>query len=55
VVFLAGTPEEYLACIDKAVLTDSPDLRAKRMATGQLHSWENNINELFRCIELVKS
>ncbi|MFH1297957.1 MAG: glycosyltransferase [Bacteroidota bacterium] len=52
--FLGRTPDEYCRLIKEAFQTDTPELHEKRIRLGKLHSWENNIREIFKDIEKVR-
>mgnify|MGYP002628798115 CR=1 FL=1 len=52
--YLGSTPEEYCELIEKAVKEDTPELHEKRIKLGRLHSWKNNIHEIFEKIKLVR-
>jgi len=52
--YLGSTPEEYCNLIEKALQEDTPELHQKRIELGRLHSWKNNIREIFEKIELVR-
>jgi glycosyltransferase involved in cell wall biosynthesis len=49
----AHSHEEYLTLIGQALAEDNPELQAKRKAFGRSHTWENNVKEIYKCIELV--
>ncbi|MBE0646852.1 MAG: glycosyltransferase [Bacteroidales bacterium] len=49
--FLGRTPEDYCRLIEEAFNTDTPELHEKRIQLGRLHSWENNIREIFAAID----
>jgi len=51
--YLGSTPEEYCTLIEKAIKEDTPELHEKRIQLGRRHSWENNICEIFKCVEKV--
>jgi glycosyltransferase involved in cell wall biosynthesis len=46
--FLADTPEEYPALIDKALAANSPEQAAQRIAFAGSHTWENCMIELYK-------
>ncbi|MBC8436060.1 MAG: glycosyltransferase [Bacteroidetes bacterium] len=52
--YLGSTPEEYCTLIEKAFQEDTPELHEKRIKLGRLHSWDNNIREIFKCIEKIR-
>ena len=51
--YLGRTPEDYVLLIDKALKEDSTTLQKHRKAFGLSHSWENNVNEIYNCINRV--
>jgi glycosyltransferase involved in cell wall biosynthesis len=48
---LAHTKEDYISMIELALKEDSPALQEKRRKTGNSHSWENSVNEIYKAIE----
>lgn len=52
-VFLAEGLDDYLENLDLALRSDSDEIRASRRAFAQSHTWENNVNEIYRAIEKV--
>ena len=53
VVYLAETHEDYIRLIEQALKENSPELIKKRMDTGKSHTWENNVDEIYRSIENI--
>ena len=53
--YLATTKEEYIECVERALGEDTPEKHLKREAFAQQHTWENNVNEIAKAIEKVKS
>ncbi|MBM3434968.1 MAG: glycosyltransferase family 1 protein, partial [Bacteroidetes bacterium] len=51
--YLANSHEDYEVLIEKALREDSPELREKRRRTGNSHSWENSVNEIYKAVETV--
>lgn len=51
--YLAHSHEDYEILIERALREDSPELRAKRRRTGNSHSWENSVSEIYKAIEIV--
>jgi glycosyltransferase involved in cell wall biosynthesis len=51
--YLASTREEYITLIDKALEENTPLKAQKRRDFANQHSWENNVQEIYRCIKLV--
>lgn len=43
--------EEYINAVDDAVNNDSEEKRKKRIALANSHSWENNVERIYNCIE----
>ena len=52
--YLAETREEYIECIDKALLEDSDQLHFSREQFAKHHTWENNVLEISKAVEAVK-
>ncbi|MBT8187074.1 MAG: glycosyltransferase [Croceitalea sp.] len=52
--YLGETPEDYVVLIEKALKENSTNLEASRREFGLSHSWENNVNEIYKCILRVK-
>jgi glycosyltransferase involved in cell wall biosynthesis len=52
--YLGRTPEDYVMLIEKALTENSSHLENQRRAYGLSHSWENNVKEIYNCIEKVK-
>jgi teichuronic acid biosynthesis glycosyltransferase TuaH len=50
-VSMGDKPEDYPALIRKALDSDNPTLREKRIAYARTHTWENSVNELCNAIE----
>ena len=53
--YLANTKEEYVKCIESALAEDSPQKREKREEFARQHTWENNVMEISKAIDKVKS
>jgi glycosyltransferase involved in cell wall biosynthesis len=51
VVYLAGTPEEYLAAIERALREDSPQRKALRMAAVTGVSWDARFQETIAVVD----
>jgi len=47
---LAGSKEEWVAKIHIELKKDSPTLRRSRMDFASSHTWENNVNEIYKQI-----
>lgn len=52
--YLAETKEEYIDCIDNALLEDNDQLHLSREQFAKQHTWENNILEISRAGVMVK-
>jgi glycosyltransferase involved in cell wall biosynthesis len=52
--YLCNTPAEYIAAIEKALSEDSPELQQKRKDFAASHSWENNVKEIYKAINVVE-
>jgi len=52
--YLAETKEEYIDCIDNALLEDNDQLHLSREQFAKQHTWENNILEISRAVVMVK-
>ncbi len=51
--YLGKTKEEYIVLAKKALAEDSEDLHKSRSKYAKTHSWENNVKEIYKYIELV--
>jgi len=51
--YLGVTKEDYVRLAHKALEEDSPQLQEARREYGTSHSWKNNVNEIYKYIELV--
>jgi glycosyltransferase involved in cell wall biosynthesis len=51
--YTANSPEQYIELIDKALHENTPEKQAHRVNVGKSHSWEANVAEISRYIELV--
>ena len=51
--YTAASPEEYVQLIGKAIQEDSPEKQAYRKQIGKSHTWEANVAEIYKYIELV--
>jgi glycosyltransferase involved in cell wall biosynthesis len=52
--YLAENRQEYVEFIEKALRENDQDLRKKRENFAREHTWENNVREIYRAVELVK-
>lgn len=48
--YLATTPDEWISVVEKALSENSEELQKQRKACGLSHSWENNVNEIYKYI-----
>lgn len=53
--YLAESKEEYVTCIEKALREDSVLLCRQREEFAQQHTWENNVKEIAKVIQLSKN
>jgi glycosyltransferase involved in cell wall biosynthesis len=53
--YLCNTPAEYITAIEKALGEDSPTLQQMRKDFAASHSWENNVKEIYKAINMVSS
>jgi len=52
--YLAENKEKYIECIEKALQEDNEKVRMQREEFAREHTWENNIREISKVVELVK-
>jgi len=52
--YLAETKEEYISLIDKALQEDNEQLQLEREKFVRQHTWENNVLEISKAVQLVK-
>jgi len=48
--YLAKTHQEWVEAIEKALSENTPKLEKNRISYGSSHSWENNVNEIYKHI-----
>jgi len=53
--YQAENKEEYVACIERALAEDSARLHLERERFAKQHTWENNVAEIQKAVEFVKS
>ncbi len=53
-VYLGATAEDYISLIDKALKEDNPGLIRQRKDFARSHTWENNVNEIFKALETIQ-
>lgn len=51
--YLGTTKEDYVALIDRALKEDSNTLQEKRQTFAASHTWENNVKEIYKAIQLT--
>ena len=52
-IYLGKTTEDYIRLIELAMAENSPEKQQKRRNYANSHTWENNVNEIYKYIELV--
>jgi glycosyltransferase involved in cell wall biosynthesis len=52
--YLGETQEDYVELIEKALAEDSADKRKERITFAGTHTWENNVIEIYKAINLVE-
>jgi len=52
--YLCNNAAEYIAAIEKALAENSPVLQKARKDFAASHSWENNVKEIYKAVNLVK-
>jgi len=53
--YLAENKEEYIECIEKALHENNEKVRQEREEFAREHTWENNVREISKALETVKS
>ena len=53
-VYFASTAAEYMEKIQKALLENSLEKEAERIAFARSHTWENSVAEIYRAMVKVK-
>jgi glycosyltransferase involved in cell wall biosynthesis len=53
-VYIAETKEEYLMLAEKALLDNSATLEQQRVEFAQTHTWEKNVEEIYKAIRTVE-
>lgn len=53
--YLATTKEEYVSCIESAILEDSPNKSIQRNEFAKQHTWEKNVSEIANAIDKAKN
>jgi glycosyltransferase involved in cell wall biosynthesis len=49
--YLASNPSEFILAIQKAIVSDSPDLIQLRKQFASSHTWENSVGKIYAAIE----
>jgi glycosyltransferase involved in cell wall biosynthesis len=49
-VYLAGSKEEYVPLIEKALQENDPALKAARIEFARSHTWENSVEAIYKAI-----
>jgi glycosyltransferase involved in cell wall biosynthesis len=52
---LAENKDDYLVLIERALKQDGEQERNDRQAFARMHTWSNNVSEIYKAIEKVKS
>ncbi|CAH8283603.1 glycosyltransferase involved in cell wall biosynthesis [Mariniflexile fucanivorans] len=52
-VYLGSTKEDYISLTEKALAENSNELSEKRANFAKSHTWENNVNAIYKAIEKV--
>lgn len=52
--YQAENKEEYVLLIENALANDSLQLQIQRKEFAKLHTWENNVTEIAKALEIVK-
>lgn len=53
-VYIAETKEAYVTLAEKALKEHNSDLADKRIAFAKTHTWEKNVEEIYKAIEQVQ-
>jgi len=53
-VYLAETKEDYVTLAEKALAENNNELASRRIAFAQTHTWEKNVEEIYKAIEGIK-
>jgi len=53
--YLCTSVEEYREAVEKALLANGPEEVKARILFARSHSWENNVNSIYKQIEKVQS
>jgi len=53
--YLAISREEYLELVEKALMEDSPEQAARREKFARGHTWEANVNEIYKAMQELRT
>ena len=53
-VYIAETKEDYVTLAEKALTENSEELANKRIAFAHTHTWEKNVEEIYKAIDGLK-
>ncbi|NCA77578.1 MAG: glycosyltransferase family 1 protein [Alphaproteobacteria bacterium] len=53
--YLATSREEYLELVEKALMEDSPEQATRREEFARSHTWEANVNEIYKAIQEISN
>lgn len=53
-VYIAETKEDYVKLAEKALTENNPELEQKRIDFAKTHTWEKNVEEIYKAIKSVK-
>ena len=53
-VYIAETKEEYVTLAEKALAENNADREKERIGFAQTHTWENNVEEIYKAIKQVE-
>mgnify|MGYP003574988005 FL=1 len=53
-VYIAETKEDYVTLAEKALIENSEELANKRIAFAHTHTWEKNVEEIYKAIDGLK-
>jgi glycosyltransferase involved in cell wall biosynthesis len=54
-VYLCDSLEDYKKAVEKSLHENSPEKENQRILFAKSHSWENNVNMIYECIQKVLS
>jgi len=53
-VYIAETPQDYIKLAEKALAENSSELARQRIAFAKTHTWEKNVEEIYKAIDQVE-